>query len=273
MRRTALDQTAGEESGARIAGGFASVGQIAIYAMILIAWQVLVPLFGVPAFVVPTPLAIGMALTRGFASGSYPYDLGVTLFEMISGFLIAAIGGMLTGALIVEIRIVERVVYPLIIAVQSLPKIALAPLMLMWIGFGLSSKVAMAALVAFFPVLVNTIAGLRAADRDMGELFHSLRASRLQTLWYLKLPAAAPFIIAGLDVAFVFALLGAIVGEFVGAASGLGYAIMQLQFQLDTPGVFAILVLLSLIGLCGHVVIRALGRRVAFWEAPDFSGR
>ena len=273
MRKTRTEQATGDGGEDRIAGGFASISQIAIYAALLVGWQVLLPLSGVPAFVVPTPLDVASALVRGFTTGSYLNDLGVTLFEMLSGFLIAALGGMLTGALIVEFRIIERVFYPLIVAVQSLPKIALAPLMLMWIGFGLSSKVAMAALVAFFPVLVNTIAGLRASDRDMNQLFRSLRASRVQALWYLKLPAATPFIIAGLDVAFVFALLGAIVGEFVGAASGLGYAIMQLQFQLDTPGVFAILVILALIGLTGHVAIRALGRRVAFWQSPDGAGR
>jgi NitT/TauT family transport system permease protein len=257
----------GGEDGGSV--GLASLGQIAIYAVLLVAWQVVVPALGVAAFVVPTPWDIGKALVRGLASGTYLQDLGVTLFEMLSGFAIASIGGMVIGALIVEIRMIERVVYPLIVAVQSLPKIALAPLLLMWIGFGLASKVAMAALVAFFPVLVNTVAGLRASDRDMNELFRSLRASRLQALWYLKLPAAWPYIIAGLDVAFVFALLGAIVGEFVGAAAGLGYAIMQLQFQLDTPGVFAILVILALIGLGGHVTIRAVGRRVAFWQPPD----
>jgi NitT/TauT family transport system permease protein len=253
-------------------GGLASLGQIAIYAVLLLAWQVLPPLAGVPAYVIPTPGDVALALWRGLTGGSYLHDLGVTLFEMLAGFAIAAIGGLVTGALIAEIRLVERVVYPLIVAVQSLPKIALAPLLLMWIGFGLSSKVAMAALVAFFPVLVNTVAGLRASDRDMNQLFRSLRASRLQTLWHLKLPAAAPYIIAGLDVAFVFALLGAIVGEFVGAAAGLGYAILQMQFQLDTPGVFAVLVILALIGLAGHLAIRALGRRVAFWQAPDHAG-
>lgn len=265
MRGTQQAEPGDERPG----GGLISLGQIATYAALLVAWQVLVPLAGVPSYMVPTPVEIGTALVRGLTAGSYLSDLGITLFEMVAGFLIAAAGGMLTGALIVEFRAIERVVYPLIVAVQSLPKIALAPLLLMWIGFGLSSKVAMAALVAFFPVLVNTIAGLRAADRDMNELFRSLRASRVQTLIHLKLPAAAPYIVAGLDVAFVFALLGAIVGEFVGAASGLGYAIMQMQFQLDTAGVFAVLVLLSLIGLSGHLCMRALRRRVAFWQAPD----
>jgi NitT/TauT family transport system permease protein len=265
----ATDRIAAAPEERRATVRLASIGQILIYAALLLAWQILVPALGIRPFIIPTPLDIGTALVRGFASGSYLSDLGVTLMELLGGFAIAVVGGICMGALIVEVRMIERVVYPLIVAVQSLPKIALAPLMLMWIGFGLSSKIAMAALVAFFPMLVNTIAGLRSADRDMNQLFRSLRASRLQVLWHLRLPAAAPFIVAGLDVAFVFALLGAIVGEFVGASSGLGYAIMQLQFQLDTPGVFAILVILSLTGLMGHLVIGEVGRRIAFWQAPD----
>lgn len=264
-----LDSEQGAESQAQLPGGLASAGQIAIYIALIAAWQIAVPAFGIRPFIMPTPFEIGTSLVRGFGSGAYGSDLLVTLTEMLGGFGIAVLGGIVLGALIVEVRMIERVVYPLIVAVQSLPKIALAPLLLMWIGFGLSSKIAMAALVAFFPMLVNTIAGLRASDRDTNKLFRSLRASRLQTLWYLKLPAAAPFIVAGLDVAFVFSLLGAIVGEFVGASSGLGYAIMQLQFQLDTPGVFAILVVLGLLGLTGHVIIRFVGRRLAFWQAAD----
>ena len=148
----------------------------------------------------------------------------------------------------------------------QLPKIALAPLILIWVGFGIESKITMAALVAFFPVLVNTVTGLRAYDRDMHELFRSLSANRGQILWRLKIPAALPFIIAGLDVGFIFALLGAIVGEFVGSSAGLGYAIIQLQYQFDTAGVFAILVILALIGITGHTLINMLGKQAAFWQ-------
>jgi NitT/TauT family transport system permease protein len=186
---------------------------------------------------------------------------------MLSGFSIAVVLGLAIGSLIAEFKTIERIVYPLIVALQSLPKIALAPLILIWVGFGLQSKITMAALVAFFPMLVNTVTGLRAYDRDMNELFRSLSASRWQRLWYLRLPAAVPFIVAGLDVSFIFALLGAIVGEFVGASAGLGYAIIQLQYQLDTAGVFAILVLLALIGVAGHTLIGLFGKYAAFWQA------
>jgi NitT/TauT family transport system permease protein len=247
-------------------------GLLGFYLALLVAWEVLFPLLRVPAYIVPVPSMVVKSLYHGLFVGHYLQDLGVTLVEMLSGFAIAVALGIVIGALIVEFRFVEKVVYPLIVALQSLPKIALAPLILIWVGFGIESKITMAALVAFFPMLVNTISGLRAYDRDMNELFRSLSATRLQRLWRLKVPAALPFIIAGLDVSFIFALLGAIVGEFVGASSGLGYAIVQLQYQFDTAGVFAILVLLALIGVTGHTLISLLGRRAAFWQASNSSG-
>lgn len=259
----------GEAPGAerRVPRLLGSAGLLGFYAALLLAWELLVSVLGIPKYVLPLPSAIARALVRGFSAGQYLHDMGITLLEMLSGFGIAVAAGVLIGALIVEVRVFERAVYPLIVALQSLPKIALAPLILIWAGFGLPSKIATAALVAFFPMLVNTVTGLRSYDRDMHELFRSLSATRYQQLRYLKLPAAVPFLVAGLDVSFIFALLGALVGEFVGASAGLGYAIMQLQFQLDTAGVFAILVVLAAIGITGHTTIGFLGRRAAFWQA------
>lgn len=242
---------------------------VGCYALLVAIWQVLVPLLHVKTYVLPVPTAIATALVRGFTSGTYLADMGVTGLEILLGFGIAAVTGTLIAAAIVEVKIVERIVYPLLVALQSLPKVAVAPLILIWAGFGLESKVLVAALVAFFPILVNTMAGLRACDRNMAELFDSLEASRWQKLWYLKIPNAVPYLVAGLSVAYVFALLGAIVGEFIGASAGLGYAIMQLQSQLDTAGVFAILIVLAVMGLVGHSTIEAVGNRVAFWQRTD----
>ncbi len=275
MRKASGIASAGAEAdgdgrripGSRIPGMGGPAGILVLYVGLLAAWEVAVPALRVPSYVLPVPSAVVRALIRGFASGQYLHDLGITLLEMLSGYGIAVISGIVIGALIVEIRFVERAVYPLIVGLQSLPKVALAPLILIWVGFGLGSKILTATLVAFFPMLVNTVTGLRAYDRDMHELFRSLSASRYQQLCHLKLPAAVPYLVAGLDVSFIFALLGALVGEFVGASAGLGYAIMQLQFQLDTAGVFAILVLLALIGVLGHTVIGWAGRRAAFWQA------
>jgi len=271
-RRAAPRTAARDEGVERIAfGGFESAPLILFYAALLLLWEFLVPYFQVPAYIAPTPSAVVKALYAGLTTGTYLADLGVTLFETLTGFAIAVTAGLTVGALIVEIRFVERAIFPLIVALQSIPKIAMAPLLLIWIGFGIESKIAMAALVAFFPMLVNTVNGFRAYDREMHELFVSLSASRYQQLRYLKLPTAIPFLIAGLDVSFIFALLGAIVGEFLGASAGLGYTILQLQFQLDTAGVFAILVLLSCVGVTGHTLISRLGRRAAFWQAVNIN--
>jgi len=271
--RPALAPASEEAVQSRLPKAFGTWGLLLFYLVLFGAWEVIVPLLGVKAYVLPVPTAIVRSLYVGLTSGTFVADLGITFFELMAGYALAVVTGLVIGALIAEFRFFERAVYPLVVALQSVPKIALAPLLLIWFGFGLQSKIIMAALVAFFPMLVNTVNGLRAYDADMYELFLSLKASRWQQLRYLKLPAAIPFLIAGLDVSFVLALLGAIVGEFVGASKGLGYTVLQLQFTLDTAGVFAILVILGLIGVAGHTIISALGKRAAFWQAANIGRR
>ncbi len=271
--RPALAPASEEAAQSRLPQVFSTSGLLLFYLVLFGAWEVIVPALGVKAYVLPVPTAIVKSLYAGLTTGTFVVDLGITFFELIVGYIIAVVTGLVIGGLIAEFRFFERAVYPLVVALQSVPKIALAPLLLIWFGFGLQSKIIMAALVAFFPMLVNTVNGLRAYDADMYELFLSLKASRWQQLRYLKLPAAVPFLIAGLDVSFVLALLGAIVGEFVGASKGLGYTVLQLQFTLDTAGVFAILVILGLVGVAGHTIISALGKRVAFWQAANIGRR
>ena len=147
-------------------------------------------------------------------------------------------------------RYVEYFLYPYIVMFQSLPKVALAPLIVIWFGLGLTSKVVNAALVAFFPLLVNTMVGLRSADEDRVSLMRSLAASDRQIFWMLRLPNALPFVMAGLDIAMIFALIGAIVGEFVGATAGLGMLIQSMNFTMDVSGQFSVLLILSVVGLC-----------------------
>jgi NitT/TauT family transport system permease protein len=144
-----------------------------------------------------------------------------------------------------------------------------APLLVVWFGFGVSSKVVIAATVAFFPVLVNVIVGLKTVDAGKLDLMRSLNATRWQTFRLVKLPNALPFVFAGLDIAIVFSVLGAIVGEFVGAQRGLGNLIMQFNVSLDIAGVFAVLVLLSVMGVALHLGMQAIQKRVIFWAEPD----
>jgi len=149
---------------------------------------------------------------------------------------------------------------------QSMPKVALAPLVVVWFGLGIASKVVSAALIAFFPLLVNTVVGLRSADEDRVDLMRSLDASELQIFWMLRVPSALPFVMAGLEVAMVLSLVGAIVGEFVGAEAGLGMLIQSRNFSMDVAGEFAVLFILAVMGLLLNSVLVSVRRRVLFWD-------
>jgi NitT/TauT family transport system permease protein len=240
-----------------------------VFVAFVTLWEVVVRLANVPAYIAPTPTSIVASLRGGLASHLYVEHFWVTLYEALLGFAIAAVAGVVLGALIAQFRLVEQTFYPYLVALQTLPKIAVAPLVVVWFGFGLSSKVVIAATVAFFPVLVNVIVGLRTIDQSKLDLMRSLNASRWQTFRLVRFPNALPFVFAGLDIAVVFSVLGAIVGEFVGAQRGLGNLILQFNVSLDIAGVFAVLVLLSVMGVVLHLGMQAIQRRVIFWAEPD----
>jgi NitT/TauT family transport system permease protein len=242
---------------------------VLLFCVSITVWETTVRLLEVPAFVVPPPSKVVVALWRGFASGLYLKHLYYTVLETILGFLLGSALGFFLGTAVATNRYVEFFLYPYIVMFQSLPKIALAPLIIIWFGLGLSSKVVNAALVAFFPLLVNTMVGLRSADEDRVSLMRSLAASDRQIFWMLRLPNALPFVMAGLDVAMIFALIGAIVGEFVGAQSGLGMLIQSMNFTMDVSGQFSILLILSLVGLVLNRCILFIRRRVLFWDPSE----
>jgi len=241
----------------------------AVFVLFIGLWEWVVRQWDVPAFIAPAPTAVTRSLVGGIRSGVYLEHFWVTLGEALAGFGIAAVTGVALGAIIAQSRLLERTVYPYLVALQTLPKIAIAPLIIVWAGFGLSSKVIIAALVAFFPVLVNVIVGLKTIDQSKLELMHSLRASRWQIFRLVTFPNALPFVFAGLDIAIVFSVLGAIVGEFVGAQRGLGNLILQFNVTLDIAGVFAVLILLAVLGIALHLIMQAIQRRVIFWAQPE----
>ena len=240
-----------------------------VLVVFVLGWEGIVRAWQVPEFLVPAPSAIGRALVAGLTSGLYLDHFGVTLYESLLGFLIAAAAGIACGTVIAQFRVVEQTLYPYLVALQTLPKIAIAPLLIIWLGFGLTSKVVIAALVAFFPILVNVIVGLKTVDGSKLDLMRSLDASRWQTFRYVTFPNALPFVFAGLDIAIVFSVLGAIVGEFVGSQRGLGNLILQFHTSLDMAGMFAVLLLLAALGVGLHLAIQAIQRRVIFWAQAD----
>jgi NitT/TauT family transport system permease protein len=231
--------------------------------------EALVRALEIPVYILPPPSKVAMALWRGFASGLYLKHLYYTLSETILGFLLGSALGFTLGTAVALNRYVEYFLYPYIVMFQSLPKVALAPIIVIWFGLGITSMVVNAALVAFFPLLVNTMVGLRSADEDRVNLMRSLAATERQIFWMLRLPNALPFVMAGLDVAMIFALIGAIVGEFVGSRAGLGMLIQSMNFNMDVAGQFSILIVLSVVGLVLNKGIAAIRRHVLFWDPSE----
>ncbi len=240
-----------------------------LLAASLLGWEAMVRVAQVPAFILPPPSQVVVALYRGFASGVYLRNLQVTLVETLLGFAAGSALGFLLGTAVAMNRYVEYFLYPYIVMFQSLPKVALAPLIVIWFGLGLTSKVINAALVAFFPLLVNTMVGLRSADEDRVSLMRSLAASETQIFWMLRLPNALPFVMAGLDIAMILALIGAIVAEFTGATSGLGTLILSMTYTMDVSGQFSVLLILSIVGLLLNRLVLLVRRRVLFWDPSE----
>ena len=243
--------------------------RLLLIAVFLGLWEAFVRLFEIPLFILPTPSSVFVALYRGFASSLYIDHIWVTLAETLMGFVLGTTLAFVLGTVIALSRRIEYFLYPFVVMFQAMPKVALAPLIIVWFGLGITSKVVNAALVAFFPLMVNTIVGLRSAEEDKVNLMRSLAASKVQIFWMLQLPNAMPYIFAGLEIAMIFALIGAIVAEFVGAQSGLGMLIQSMNFTMDVAGQFSVLLLLSIIGLLLNGVVAGVRKRVLFWDASQ----
>ena len=239
------------------------------FGVTTLAGELIVRAFEVPAYIFPAPSQVAIALWRGFASGVYQKNLLHTVLETLLGFLLGSALGFVLGTAVALNRYVEHFFYPYIVMFQSVPKVALAPLIVVWFGLGLKSQVVNAALVATFPVLVNTIVGLKSADEDRMNLMRSLGASKSQVFRMLRVPNALPFVMAGLDVAMVFALIGAIVAEFVGSTAGLGMLIQSMNFNMDVAGQFSVLLILSFLGLLLNRCIHLIRRRILFWDPSE----
>ncbi|MFS0894963.1 ABC transporter permease [Microbacterium sp. 179-I 3D3 NHS] len=273
-RTLAVPELSAEPSrGASLRGRLKEKPEYVLVPLIFIVgvalWEGLTALLKVPAYILPPPSAIVRALIGHVQTNTFWENLGVTLQEIGIGYLIAVIIAFALGILISQVRIIEKAILPYVVAFETIPKIALAPLFLIWFGFGLLSKIVMTAFISFFPILINVIEGLRSVDQDKLEMMRSLGASKYQIFLKLRLPNAAPFIFAGLDLGIIFAVIGAVVGEFVGAKAGLGYQMLQYNYDFNVASMFAMLIVLSLLGIIGHTIIRLLKRKFAFWAAPS----
>jgi NitT/TauT family transport system permease protein len=221
-------------------------------------WEWLVRLFAVPKLILPAPSAMfEHILTRQtlYLGLTYP-----TLVEILSGFAVAAVAGILLGILVSFSDFARRTAYPLLVSSQMVPKVAIAPVFIIWFGTGLQAKVLIAFLIAFFPIMVSTMVGLAAIDPDMVTMFRSMGAGPYRTFIKLRLPAALPNIFAGLKIGMSLAVVGAVVTEFVAAERGLGYYLLYANGQLDTPGVFGALLVLTVIGVVLYYLVEGVER-------------
>lgn len=219
----------------------------------------------VSPLVMPAPSSIWTVLVSGFADGYFTGHLVSSAASLGSGFLLAFVLAIAIAGLLATSPFLEKVFTPFIIAFQSLPKVAVAPLVVLWLGFGEFAKITIVTIVCFFPIMVNTIQGLKVRDRDHYELMRSLGANRWQLFYYMRLPHAVPYIFAGVHIGVIFALIGTVVAEFVGTNSGIGYAMLQAKAQFDVAGVYACLLLLMVLGLALYFITAKIEQRVSFW--------
>jgi NitT/TauT family transport system permease protein len=242
------------------------LASVLLLVAIVGSWELVCRFFAVSPLLMPAPSLIVTRAAELVSSGMIWPHLLATLSSVLAGFALGAVSGLLVGGVISLVPVLERLIYPYVVALQTVPKIAIAPLFILWFGYGVTSKIVIAALVCFFPVLVSVMAGFHSTDRERLEMMRAFGATRWQTLLRLRIPGALVMIFAGFEIAAVLAVIGAIVGEFVGAQEGLGYLITALNFNMDVAGVFAVLIFLSFIGITLHGLVKFVGRRCAFWN-------
>lgn len=242
-------------------------------ALFLLIWDMSVRWFGVPSYLLPLPGSVAQAFVTVYGTGVILPHLAATATETFLGFLIGSSVALVVGIVVAESRTAERFVFPCIVALQSMPKVALAPLLIVWFGFGLMSKVVLVALICFFPMFVNVVTGFRSARPELVDLYKAFSAPRWQILMDVKLPSAAASIFAGLQVALVLALLGAVVGEFVASQQGLGSLIQASSLNFDVPVMFVCIITLAAMGLLASATVRFAQRRVVFWEGNQLAAR
>ena len=232
----------------------------------LFGWYLLTRYGGIPQFILPSPLSVWIRFIKAVQDGSLPYHTAITLSEIVLGLLVGVIFATIVGYALARSRSLERVLSPYLVASQAIPVVAIAPLLVIWLGDGILSKVVICALIVFFPVLVNTIVGVRAVPTALYDLMNSLHATRTQILWKVEVPASLPVFLGGLRIGATLSVIGAIVGELVSAEKGLGFLLQLGDFQYDTPMVFVAVFMLIALALMLYGIVTLLEKRFLKWQ-------
>ena len=255
-----------EEPRRTILGRIASTGWVMTVLSLGIMvgiWELIVVAFSLRVYVLPAPGSVAVAIYDNF--GVLMSNLGTTVLEVVEGFAASIVVGVLVALLISTSKLAERLIYPLLVTSQAVPKIALAPVFLTWFGLGTLPRVVIAGLLAIFPIIINTTVGLVGINKDLIRLAQSAGASKRRVFWLVKLPGALPSFFSGLKLGVTLAVVGAVVGEFVGGDTGLGYIVTNAQGNLDMTLAFAAIVILSALGVALFYVIEVIEKRFVRW--------
>lgn len=252
-------------SGAKVMKGMQNLISILLF---LVVWEVLVRVFEVREAFLCTPSSALTHLLVPQADANYHWALNIvtTLKEYVISFAVVAFGGVALAILIVWSKAVQNILMPAFIFISSLPMIAIAPILLIWIGYGLKTNVLIAFLVSFFPMVINTVTGLNAQDRQLLDLVRYLGANRWQVLFKIQIPGALPYIFSGLKISSSLCIMGVIVGELIASDKGLGYVIVNAQLTMDTPPMFASLIMMSLLGWAMYLLVSLCERLLTPWN-------
>ncbi len=236
------------------------------FAAAVVLWWLAARFSGLPAFILPSPVEVALRFWKALGDGSLLFNTAATLEEVLLGLLLGTGLAVMLGYAIAKSRLFEQFISPYLVATQAIPIVAIAPLLVIWLGPGLLSKILICGLIVFFPVLVNTVVGLRAVPRPLHDLMGSLRATRAQTLRYLELPAALPILLGGLRVGATLSVIGAIVGELVGSNEGLGFLINVARGQYDTALVFVAVIMLIVLALVLYGLVALAEKKLLVWQ-------
>ena len=240
---------------------------LGVFVAFLTAWTVASNARLISPIVLPAPAAIGAEILDVVRAPWFPGDVIATATETLVGYALAIAVGISLGVVLTTFARLRRVVYPYIVVFQVIPSVAIAPMLIIWLGPGMPSKIGLAFTISFFVVLVNTIEGLDRVPANSRRLMESMTASRLQTFRMLSLPAALPYIFAGLRTAATLALVGALVGEFITSSVGMGRRLVEFSFAIKADSVWALLVLIGALGMLLYGLVAAIDRRVVWWRA------
>ncbi|NLD34181.1 MAG: ABC transporter permease [Clostridiales bacterium] len=252
----------------RLSQRLQSIGAVFLFFLV---WEAVVRIANINEAFISTPSSAIAHLLFAQPDANYHWqkNISVTLYDFVLGFLFTAVGGTLIGILIGWSKTIQKAVMPLFVMFNSIPMVAIAPILLIWMGYGLKTNILIAFLASFFPMVINTSAGLASVEDDLLDLVRYLNGSKWQTFWKIRLPSALPYIFSGLKICTTLSVMGVIVGELIASDSGLGYVIVNAQLMMDTPPMFASLIMMSLLGWGMFLIVSIVERLAMPWAFKD----